>query len=270
MGKTVDMILTSYRNFAGASGYLFVSLAALVFLFCTEKNKRVLHYFLYPIAAIWILFLIPLYAWIATTVWDASYYRMLWFVPFAGLFAYAGVRLLILAEDVMRRIAVGLLLICLLVGSGNLILTDSRLTPAQNAYHVPQEYVDVIERVVALDSPMAVVVPREMLEYVRQVEPRLLIPYGRDQMTPGWHQDNELYDAMEASAYNEETIATQSRLQNVGIIVVEHNRPRTEKGIRFLNNYYKLIDVVGNYEIYEDVFYDYFNLDWTPKEQPNT
>ena len=71
-----DIILYNNNRFL-----ILLFLVALIFLWITERDKRIKTVFVYFVTAITVLFCCPLYAWIGMKVDAEIYYRVFWSIP---------------------------------------------------------------------------------------------------------------------------------------------------------------------------------------------
>ena len=78
----------------GDSFLIPLFLIALLFLWVTEKDRKVRVVLLYLVAALVVVFLCPVYAWIGMKIDQDVYYRVLWSLPVGVLVCYSAVRLM--------------------------------------------------------------------------------------------------------------------------------------------------------------------------------
>ena len=76
--KTIieDIILYNNKSFL-----MPLFLIALLFLWVTETDRKLRAVLLYLVAAIAVIFLCPLYAWIGMQIDEEIYYRVFWTLP---------------------------------------------------------------------------------------------------------------------------------------------------------------------------------------------
>ena len=72
----------------GDSFLIPLFLIALLFLWVTEKDRKVRVVLLYLVAALVVVFLCPVYAWIGMKIDQDVYYRVLWSLPVGVLVCY--------------------------------------------------------------------------------------------------------------------------------------------------------------------------------------
>ncbi len=78
-------------------------LIALLFLWVTETDRKVRVVLLYLVAAIAVIFLCPLYAWVGTRIDEEVYYRVFWTLPIGILVCYGAVRLMMRFRHAVSR-----------------------------------------------------------------------------------------------------------------------------------------------------------------------
>ena len=251
-----DILLYNNRSFL-----IPLFLIALLFLWMTEKDRKLRIVLLYLVAAVGAVFLCPLYAWVGMKIDADVYYRVLWSLPIGILVCYSVVRLMAYFERLVSRALVFILAVLVIVMNGDLVYTNSFHIRAANAYHSPQQVIDVADAL-RLDNykPIAVL-PAELLTHFHQYTADVFTPYGRNVVEPSWSFQNELYDAMEAdkTAYDVEEVARCARDQHCAFVVLscakQMNGSMEEQG-------YFLFRFVQGYFIYMD--YNYY---WVYKEQ---
>ena len=127
-------ILTIFMDYCGSGIYPFLFLLSLVYLFVTEKDRKIRLVLLEASAVILVLFFFPLFKMGMDLVEEAgTYYRILWLLPMTVVTAYAGVRL------IARHTRIGLVLlaaVCIL--GGEYVYDNINVSKAENRYHMFQ------------------------------------------------------------------------------------------------------------------------------------
>ena len=98
--KTIieDIILYNNKSFL-----MPLFLIALLFLWVTETDRKLRAVLLYLVAAIAVIFLCPLYAWIGMQIDEEIYYRVFWTLPIGILVCYSTVRLMMRFRHAVSR-----------------------------------------------------------------------------------------------------------------------------------------------------------------------
>lgn len=236
-------------------------LIALLFLWMLEKDKKVRVVLLYLVAALSVIFLCPLYAWIGMRIDTDIYYRVLWSLPMGILICYSVVKLMTRFRTVLAKTLIFIMAILMIILNGDLVYTKSLHVKAGNAYHIPQIVIDVADALKLENYRPIAVLPAELLPFLRQYTADIFTPYGRNILEPAWTFQNELYDAMEGdrNVYDVAEVARCARNHQCAFVVLssqkEMNGSMEEQG-------YFLFRFVQGYFIYMD--YNYY---WVFKEQ---
>jgi hypothetical protein len=126
---------------------------------------------------------------------------------------------------------------------------------------MPQLVIDVADAIRLDNYKPVVVLPAELLPFVRQYTADFYTPYGRNIIEPSWSFQNDLYDAMEGdnNAYDIHEVARCAKNEMCAFVVLssakQMNGSMEEEG-------YFLVNFVQGYYIYMD--YNYY---WVFKEQ---
>lgn len=251
-----DVVLYNNNSFL-----LPLFLIALLFLWRTEKDRKLRVVLLYLVAMIGAIFLCPVYAWVGMKIDADIYYRVLWSMPIGILVCYSVVKLMARFKALASKALVFILAVLVIVMNGKLVYTNSFHIKSVNAYHIPQQVIDVADAL-RLDNykPIAVL-PAELLPFFRQYTADVYTPYGRNILEPAWTFHDELYDAMEGdrNAYDVAEVARCARSHHCAFVVLscakQMNGSMEEQG-------YFLFRFVQGYFIYMD--YNYY---WVFKEQ---
>lgn len=239
-----DVIL--YNN---NSLLILLFLVALVFLWVKEKDRRVKTAFVYIVAALAVIFICPLYAWIGMKVDEEIYYRVFWSLPVGIIVCYAAVRLIMHFKKLFSRVLVGVLVVLTIMINGKFVYTNSLHFKSTNYYHIPQFVMDVADALKMDKYKPIAVLPAELLTFFHQYTGDVFTPYGRNIIETKWNFSNALYDVMEQDIYNAEDVAREAR--NEHCIYVVLSSAKQIKGSMEEQNYF-LKDFVSGYYIYMD------------------
>lgn len=251
-----DVVLYNNKSFL-----LPLFLIALLFLWVSEGDREIRVVLLYLAAALGAVFLCPVYAWVGMKIDADIYYRVLWSLPAGILVCYSAVRLMAHFRASVSKALVLVLSVLAIMMNGRLVYTNSFHIRSVNAYHIPQQVIDVADAL-RLDNykPIAVL-PAELLPFFRQYTADIFTPYGRNILEPAWTFQDDLYDAMEGdrTAYDVAEVARCARDHHCAFVVLscakQMNGSMEEQG-------YFLFRFVQGYFIYMD--YNYY---WVYKEQ---
>ena len=210
----------------GNSFLIPLFLIALCFLWGMEKDRKVRVVLLYLVAALGAVFLCPVYAWIGMKIDEDVYYRVLWSLPMGLLVCYSVVRLMAHLKRFGTKALIFLMAVLVILINGDLVYTKTLHFKAVNAYHIPQQVIDVADAI-RLDNykPIAVL-PAELLPYLRQYTADILTPYGRNMMEPAWNFQNALYDAMEGdqNVYDVAEVVRCARNEQCAFVVLSSGK----------------------------------------------
>lgn len=239
-----DIILYNNNRFL-----IILFLVSLVFLWITEKDKKIRLILVYFVTAITVIFLCPLYAWIGMKVDEQIYYRVFWSIPVGILVCYSAVRAMTHFKRMISRILVVILTVIVICLNGKCVYTNTLHFKSVNAYHMPQVVIDVADALKMEKYKPIAVLPSELLPFIRQYSADIFTPYGRNIIETQWNFSNELYDAMEASEYDAQEIARCAREEHCVYVVLSSVKPM--KGSMEEQNYFQK-SLVGGYYIYMD------------------
>lgn len=239
-----------FKNYMGfhENGYLAgIYLFALLYLWLTEKNRSRRAIFVYAPTLLLALFFCPLFRKVFVRVLDDSetYYRMLWLLQMSMVSAYGMMRLC------GRHRRIGLVVISVaIIACGNYVYDSEHITKAQNAYHLPQEAVDIVDLVEPEEGRITVLVPADLIYYVRQYSTKIELPYGREMLIARWDYYHAMYEAMEKTEVIETgSFVELTRQYPCSYVVLKEDRETTKP----LSDYgFALYDQVGDYLIYQD------------------
>ncbi|WP_026657353.1 hypothetical protein [Butyrivibrio sp. AC2005] len=238
----------------GGNGYLLaLFVASLIYLLIAEKdNRKRLVIAVAPFMVI-VGFFIPYtriaYVAVLSDGGD-TYYRIMWLIPMGACIAYTGCKLF------MNHKRIGLIVVSVLIMlCGSIVYKNQYMYKAENAYHIPQVVVDVCDVISpGEDEPrVRAVFPSELLQFVRQYDTNILMPYGREMVVPQWDYYNAVHEVFEKpEVINAEKLLEATRLTQCRYIVLNESRKidvaLDEMGLT-------LVDNVGGYNIYEDPEY---------------
>ncbi|MCM1182337.1 MAG: hypothetical protein NC337_03070 [Roseburia sp.] len=254
MIETVFEDITAYNN---RSFLIPLFLAAVLFLWRTEKDRRIRTALVYVVVVIFAVFICPLYVWVGMKIDADIYYRVLWSFPIGVLVCGSTVKLMMRFRSAAAKGLVLLLAVLAVCINGDLVYTKTLHFRATNAYHIPQNVIDVVEAL-RLDNyrPIAAL-PAELLPFFRQYSADIFTPYGRNILETQWGFSNALYDAMEGddNAYDAAEVARRAREEHCTYVVLSCAK-RIEGSMEEQN--YFLLNFVQGYYIYMD--YGYYEV----------
>lgn len=254
--STIPIVIEDIVLYNNNRYLILLFLAALVFLWIVEKDRKLRTVLLYLVVALACIFLCPLYAWVGMKIDEEIYYRVFWTMPIGLLFCYGVVRGIMQCKRLISRILVCVLAILVICMNGKLVYKNTLYLKSTNAYHVPQVVIDVADALHMEKYTPIAVLPAELLPFLRQYSCDILTPYGRNIMEKNWNFSNALYDAMEAEIYDTEEIAARAKEEHCAYVVL--SGAKQQKGSLEDKGYFLKEVVDGYYYIYMD--YDYYEV----------
>lgn len=244
----MNQIITTIEQYEGTGFVLVFYVIALLALFFRENDRGNRIAFLYLPAVLAVLFLLPpVHSLYVKLDGNETYYRLLWLIPMTVTIGYALVR------QFADHIVVGVILMCAVYAvTGTYVYKNENLVEATNAYHLPQYVIDVCDAIMEQTGGerTMVAMPPEMVQFVRQYETRILMPYGREMLMPAYENvEMPVYDIMSQDVISGQDLVAAIREYNCNYIVVNAAKideiNLAEYGIEF-------IELVDGYAIYRD------------------
>lgn len=246
-------ILQIYRDYIGTGMIGALVFIAVFYIIWGEKRKNIKYILAVFPCAVMILFLFPVFAWLARRYLGMEiYYRFLWLIPVVVIIAYASVKFILKLQGIRRFLAFlgacGILIFC-----GDYVYDSAYFTVAENEYHVPDTVVEICDEMIVEGREVKAVFPAELVQYVRQYTPFICMPYGREMIVEQWQTYNEMYEVFELGLPTGVTgashLAETARKYGVHYIVWDTDRKLegdlTEQDFDFVKQ-------VDHYRIYVD------------------
>lgn len=240
-----------FREFAGEGMIVTLFLLAVIWLWVTEKRKEIKIVFVYMPVTVLAIFLFPVTAKIMDVVLgEEIYYRFMWLWPIVPTIAYATVQLWRAVKE-QSRILVVVVISLIIILSGKLMYTNENYSIAENQYHVPQVVVDICDDIRIDGREIIVLFPKELLQYVRQYDATICMPYGREALVYAWvGARNELFFVMEENfPIKVEQAAKYASESGCHYVVI---RAADELDGAFEDFGYELFGAYGDYLVYKD------------------
>lgn len=253
-----NTIVELYRNYSGSGLLTALFLAALFYLWVTEKEKHIKAVLVYASILILGLFFNPLFARaVYTFLYDEIYYRLLWLLPQTAVTAYACTRLYSRLSKKSRPVLAVVLAVMIMM-SGSYVYQNPYFSPAENRYHMPAEVVEICDAIHVEGREVMAVFPMELLQYVRQYDTTVCMPYGREMTVERWGNTHPLYQVMENGILEAKPLAKLAREAMCHYIVIPTEKEMTGT----LEKYkYKVFMQTEHYTVYLDTT-AYLGLDY--------
>ena len=250
-----DTAFSVWQNISGSGMLLALYVCAVIFLFYTEKEtyKRILLVYL-PLFWIGVLLLPVTYKVVAMVMDVEVYYRFFWMLPVTLVIAYTAVQVYHMYQGKYRTlVALGLTLVMVL--SGDFVYNNWRYSKAENVFHVPQTVVELCDLMHAKGREVLALFPEELMQYVRQYDSTICLPYGRNVLVEDWNMNHPLYDIMEAEVVDCDALGEAAVIYHCAYVVLRKERETigdlTASG-------YVLKGTISGYQVYynDEVFHD--------------
>lgn len=214
---SMSSVINTFQNYIGTGSIVIWFLLALLYLLCNEKQKPRRILFIYTPILLLLLFFNPLFAKaFFILVGEEIYFRNFWLLPIIVVLAYAAVQIFSSLKG-KKAVCFATIVVLLITFSGKLVYSNPLYTKAENPYHVPNAVVHICDAIEVPGHEVMAVFPYELLLYVRQYDPLVRMPYGRDAMM-GWR--DELYNAMEAPVIELDVLVPLTREAGCHYIVL--------------------------------------------------
>lgn len=240
-----------FKNYMGYHENHFlvgIYLFALLYLWLVERDKRRRAVFVYAPTLILLVFFCPLFRKVFVRIMEDSetYYRLLWLLQMSIVSAYGLIKLM------GRHMRIGLLAACLMAAAcGDYVYDSEHISRAENAWHLPQEAVDIVDMIKPEEGRITVLVPADLIYYIRQYSTDIELPYGREMLVSRWDYYNAMYEAMEAAEVIDTPLFVElTREYPCAYVVLKEDRkirePLTDYG-------FSVYGQVGEFVIYKDM-----------------
>lgn len=257
MSESVQAVIEQCIKYTGYNIIIFIFLVSIIYITVMSKHKR--KSLIYPTLILIVLVINPiLYKYLWVKLVNVTYWRMLWLLPIIPVTAYAITLLIRKIKNIFFKSGILLLLVVSVVLGGNYMYkTDSGFIKSTNQYKIPQEAIDVTDKLLEIEDHPKVVVPESLFCYIRQYSSDIKLFYGRD--IRGYIDDTQdeatytFYSLMSDNP-NYQTISRYVRENGYTYFVSDNRRDE------MLTSYgFEKIDEVDGYIIYKDV--------WTQKNR---
>ncbi len=188
--------VVALKLYTGLRFIAVLYLAGVIYLLITEKEKRIRVLMVYTPLTVLAIFLCPLFRkfFVGAGLDGETYYRVLWLLPIGITIAYAGCKLFSAHKRIGLIVMSAAVIVC-----GTCVYTNQNVTRAENLYHLPDSAVKVCDFLneQGKGEYIKVVVPQELVHFVRQYDADIMMPYGRNMLVPRWGYYDAVHEAME-------------------------------------------------------------------------
>lgn len=188
--------LVIFKLYTGLKLLVLLFAVSWAYLLLSEKDRRMRLMFVYAPVLILLLFLCPVSrkAFVAAGLDGETYYRVLWTIPMGVITVYAMCKLCGTYRKIGLVLSAMLIMFC-----GSYVYNSPYISEAENVYHIPDEVVAICDLIQPehKDEHVMVVVPEELVYYVRQYNANIKMPYGREMIASQWDYYDKVHYAME-------------------------------------------------------------------------
>lgn len=213
-----------FWEYMGTGLIVILFLLSLVYLWRTEERMYVRILFIHVPVILLLFFFNPLLAALLYSLGEEEiYYRILWLLPITVTVAFAAASLYGRLPEKRRRMfalaaAAGIMV------SGSCIYSNLYFQKADNLYHVPDSVVHICDAIVMPGREVQAVFPLELVQYVRQYEPTICMPYGREMTVERWIYWGPLPEEMEQETIDLSRLAPLTREAGCRYIVLREDK----------------------------------------------
>lgn len=243
-----ESIITVIKDHMGVGFVSVLFVLSLAYLLLKEKNPVRRCLLVYAPILILAFFMCPIsYRVYGEFSESITYYRLLWLIPVTPVIAYTAVCICFSFSGKRQNLCIALAAI-ILAASGRLMYSDMYMIRAANIYHMPVQVVDICDALHVDGREVMVLMPYEFQQFVRQYDPCIMIPYGREYMMNVSQEENALRDAMMKEERDPYEIGCLATIRGCHYIVV----PPNERFDVLPENYAEYMTIDG-YIIYKNV-----------------
>ncbi len=153
-------------------------------------------------------------------------------------------------SSVIKRVAVGVAAVVIII-TGSCVYANEHVYMAENIYHLPQNVIDICDRIKPTEDEGTVraAFTPELVYFVRQYDPNILMPYGRD------YVDHNYSNGVLKSMKEEGEMKTQKLLYYTRVdldkYIILPTDKKMDEDITLFD--VKLACTIDGYNIYEDI-----------------
>lgn len=244
-----------FREYMGTGLTVILYLISLVYLWVKEERRYVRLLFVSVPVILLLLFFNPLFAGVLYRLGgEEVYYRVLWLLPITVTIALAAATLYGNLPD-RRRMVFALAAAAGIMVSGSCIYSNPYFQKAENLYHVPDSVVHLCDAIRVRGREVQAVFPLELVQYIRQYDPTICMPYGREMTVERWNQWDDLLYEMEAEEIDLSRLAPLTKEAGCHYIILPEEKEIIGNPAEYA--YVEFIRTDG-YVVYRDVT---FSLD---------
>lgn len=243
----MEAIALVWQNISGSGMLTALYICAMVFLFYKEKEtyKRILFVYL-PMLWMGILFLPVTYQVVSTVIDEELYYRFFWMLPMTLVISYALIQAYHMYQGRYRR-GLAVVMAAVVMFCGDFLYNNWRYTIAENVYHVPERVVALCDFMHAEGREVMALIPAELMQYIRQYDSTICMPYGREILMENLTFYHPLYNIMEEETIDSDMLAETASQYGCVYIVLKQDKIKTKEVDSFG---YEWVNTICGYDVY--------------------
>ena len=243
MWQSIATILQKYMG----TGLIFVWFCVgLVYLFFQEKNRERRIIFVYVPVILLLVLLNPVFAGLFFRFLGSEiYFRFCWLLPVIAVIAASTVRFASRFDEKKHTLVLAAAIACIVV-SGKSVYSNPLYSKAENLYHVPSTVIRICDAIHCPGREVRAAFPREFLLYVRQYDPTICMPYGRE-WNNGWI--NEFVEFLLQDTIDPEKLSEYLNQYECHFVILEEKK-EIPGDLRDFD--LKLFDTIDGYAIYQN------------------
>lgn len=221
-----SIAINLFWEYMGTGLVMILFLISLIYLWRTEERKYVRILFIYVPVILLLCFFNPLLAALLYGFGEEEiYYRILWLLPVTVTIAFAAASLYGRLTD-KRRTVFALAAAAGIMVSGSYIYSNPYFRKADNLYHVPDSVVHICDAIAVPGREVQAAFPLELVQYVRQYDPTICMPYGREMTVDRWNYwwERELPEEMEQETIDLSRLAPLTKEEGCHYIILPEDK----------------------------------------------
>lgn len=217
-------VIANFKSFLGSGWLMWLCfLVALVFCFFRMKDRRKK---LFTVSVLGCVIIINpiVYRLIGTTFMSGVYWRLFWALPIVIVVAAVLTELTGKISKNWLRFVTAIVLCLTIAALGERVINRGTYTLPENDYQLPQEVIDVSDIILEANEDIStmIIVPDELVCYVRQYTGKLNLAYGRNIwgfINNPTEMQYKLHDLMNAEQIDYRTLRDEAYAYGCGYIV---------------------------------------------------
>lgn len=254
--KIAEYIMRFFQNDM-ALAILFLIAVIVIFLLSRHKRKLLI----YPMLILMFMIFNPVLYKMYNKLLGDTYWRLFWLIPIVPTLSYAIVLCLKKNDNLIIKSMITLIyMVVIIIGGicmyGNNVYRGNNFEAVANAYKLPQESIEVADKLLELEKSPHAVVSFDLYCYLRQYNTNIKQFYGRNaegyiQTTTGVYDTVKWINMQEVPSAKIVNERTAPYNYNYWILSKD-----SKVDVEELNKYYILAGQTESYNIYRSIAYE--------------